>query len=134
MGFVFVPILAILLHTRQILVVLNQNTQASIFAQNYVLAFLPGLFISGLSDCQRRYLNNFNKNHISFITGLIGVLLHTYWCKLMVVDLKMGIAGIGYANVISQFIVFCLLIAFTWCDQELGSNNEWPDFRDIFSK
>lgn len=57
----FLPILAVLLNTRSLLIYLGQNDQIATYSQLYVLTYLPGLFINGMDDCQSRFLNNYKK-------------------------------------------------------------------------
>ena len=82
MTLLFVPIAVVLMHAKEILIFLGQNEEVASYAQQYVLAYLPGLYISGLADCQRRFLNNFGRNFFSFLSGLIGLLLHGVWCYI----------------------------------------------------
>lgn len=77
----------------------------------------------------RRFLNNFKKNNVSFLSGLIGIILHMIFCQDFVINRKMGIAGIGYANAISQFIVFLSLFMFTTCMPDLKEAITMPDSR-----
>ena len=109
MTLLFVPIIAILVNTESILVALGQDAQVAKYAQTYVLTYLPGLYINGLSDCQRRLLNNFGMNRISFICGIAGMLFHTVWCYVFVVYMDLEIVGTGLANVCTQVIIFVML-------------------------
>jgi len=45
-----VPVYMILLNTEKCLVYIGQDPKVSYYAQKYVLAYLPGLMLSGLND------------------------------------------------------------------------------------
>jgi len=78
-----------------------------------VNAYLPGILLYCLADLQRRFLNNFGLNHIAFYPMILGALLHAIWCEIFVIQLSMGITGLGIANVITQLIILIVLIILT---------------------
>ena len=59
LSIIFVPILIVLLNSESILLKLGQDPKVSAFCYQYILVYLPGLFLAGLADIQRRFLNNF---------------------------------------------------------------------------
>jgi len=125
----FLPIFAVLLNVEFLLLKLGQDAAASQYAQHYVRVFLPGLFFSGMADCQRRFLCNFKKNNYCFISGLIGISLHGLWCYIFVFKYELAIVGIGIANVFSNAIIFGSLLVFTHHQDDLEEALQMPDSR-----
>jgi MATE family multidrug resistance protein len=60
---------------------------------------------------------------------LVGIALHVVWLELMVVYLKLDIKGIGLAVLITELIVFGLLLGFTHCQKDLQDALIRPDAR-----
>jgi MATE family multidrug resistance protein len=127
MTLLFIPIVSILVNTEALLVGLGQNKEVAQYAQQYVMVYLPGLYISGLADCQRRFLNNFGLNVFSFLSGFIGMCLHLIWLYVFLIRNGMGIVGIGYANMCSQIVVYAMLLIFTYYQEHLREAWIWPD-------
>lgn len=125
----FIPVTFVLMRAENCLIYLGQDAQVAAYAQEYVLAFLPGLYIMGLADCQRRFLNNFGRNFFSFLSGAIGLCLHGIWCYIFLFVYDLKITGIGYANVCSQVVVYCMLLIFTYLQKDLREAWYGPDFR-----
>ena len=63
----FVPVSFILFQTETILVWSGQNPVVCKHAHDYVIAFLPGLILSGLNDSQRRFLNMIGKTTVPLV-------------------------------------------------------------------
>ena len=105
----FVPLTFVLMNAEKLLISLKQDPQVAAYAQQYILTFLPGLYISSMNDCQRKLLNNFGKNQFVFNTSLISMLLHGVWCYIFVLKMDLELVGTGLANVSSQIVSFIAL-------------------------
>ena len=101
MTFLFVPIFILLSYSKEMLVALGQNEEVAGYAYLYIMTFLPGLYLSGLNDCQRKLLNNFGKNRIVFYSSFISCALHGFWCYIYIVLLDLEIVGTGLAQLSS---------------------------------
>ena len=55
---IYIPIILLLLNTETIFDVIGFDPEASHYSQIYVNLFIPGLYLAGLVDCNRRFLNN----------------------------------------------------------------------------
>jgi len=64
---VYIPIIFILLNTERCLVAIGQDPTISKYAEQYVVAYIPGLMIAGFNDAQRRFLNMMGKSDIPMI-------------------------------------------------------------------
>lgn len=119
MSLMFIPITIVLMNSERILVAAYQEPEVAKFAQLYVLTNLPGVYLIGLSDCQRRLLNNFGKNNISFYAGFFAMVLHSFWSYVFVIKLDLEIVGTGLANVTTQGIIFAMLYQFTKREEDI---------------
>lgn len=129
MTVLFIPIAFIIWNTENILLALNQESRVAGFAQSYVMAFLPGLYLQGLADLQRRFLNGFGKNNIPFICTAIGVGFHSLWSEIFVLRLNYGIVGTGIANLITSSLTFTMLMVYTQTQSDLKEALQLPDRR-----
>lgn len=62
----FLVILSLLLTASRILTSIGQNKEASEYAQLYINWYLPGLYVAGLIDAQRRFLNCLELSDVPF--------------------------------------------------------------------
>jgi len=130
----FLPIIIILFQSEAILVGIGQNAEVSHHAQAYVIAYLPGLILSGMIDSQRRFLNMLGYTKIPMICQTMGQVFHVLLCYIFVWKLEMSITGIGIASSITNLIIFLSLIQFTNWTEDIQEAVQWPDkntFRGI---
>mmetsp|Transcript_18416 Transcript_18416/g.31499 ORF Transcript_18416/g.31499 Transcript_18416/m.31499 type:complete len:105 (+) Transcript_18416:145-459(+) len=52
----YIPIFFILLSSKHILLFLGQNPAVVEYSYTYILAYMPGIFIFGMHDLQRKFL------------------------------------------------------------------------------
>lgn len=106
MTLLFVPISVLILFSEQILVLLGQDPQVSSYAHQYNIVFLPAIYLLGLIDQQKKFLNSLQKNFVPSVISSIGAVMHIGWCYLFVDVEDYKIKGIGAACVITNFLVF----------------------------
>ena len=78
--------------------------------QAYVLIMMPGIYINGLAHLEKKVLNNFGKNRITFYNTLVVAptrLITVYW---FVWHVNMGITGLGLSNLITSAVSYIALI------------------------
>jgi Na+-driven multidrug efflux pump len=46
---------------------------------SYLMYYLPGFLMYGLSDLNRKYLNSFSQNFVPMIGFMISVFFHPIW-------------------------------------------------------
>lgn len=63
----FIPVVLILLFTKEILVGIGQDELVSGYAYEYNLVFTPALFFFGVFDAQRQFLNSLKRNQVIFV-------------------------------------------------------------------
>ena len=68
----FLPIAAVVFHIDWILLMLSQDPEPAKFARDYAVAYLPGIYLSGLFDSQRKFLNLLQKNKVPMYCSVIG--------------------------------------------------------------
>ena len=87
---------------------------------------LPEVLVSGLSDCQKKFLNSFKKNHVTLMANTFAMLLYPVWCYLFVVKYELGIAGSSLANVASIMFTFLFSLTYTYTQPDLAETRLWP--------
>lgn len=123
----FVPVAIILSNAQIILVTIGQNAQVANYAQHYIKAYMPGLFLNGLFDGQRRFLNSLGRSDDPLLFQVVGIVLHVLWCYLFVTKMELGIEGIGYASTLSNLTVYSSLVIYSSCIPELSEAVFFPD-------
>jgi MATE family multidrug resistance protein len=98
----FVPVALVILNSEQILLFIGQDPDVSHFAHKYNLVFLPAMYIQGLMDADRRFLNCMKKNYATLMIQTFGAISHIFWCYLFVDVFQMDIKGIGYACIVTN--------------------------------
>jgi Na+-driven multidrug efflux pump len=87
----FVPISITLMQSKSILLYFKQDQKVAEYASTYIMCYLPGLYILGLNDCQRRFLNSLGKNSVPLISQIVAIAFHLLWSYLFVDKLGYGI-------------------------------------------
>lgn len=95
-----------------ILVSFGQDEGVAKNAQSYILVLMPKLILYGLFDCQRRWLNCFEYNHVPLQCQGVAVFLHYFWCQLFVVQLDLQIVGLGIANAITFSLALIAMLIY----------------------
>ena len=89
------------------------------FAQQYVFAYLPGMYIIGLGDCQQRLLSNFGKNRISLVCTVVGLGVHFLFSWLFVSKAQLALMGTGIASGLTYTVIGLILYVYTCSQKEL---------------
>lgn len=90
---------------------------------------MPALFLNGLIDGQRRFLNCFEYGTVTLMCQVFAVMVQTTCCYVALDKYQLGIEGIGYANTISQGSFYLVLLIYTSCIKRIEKAVEWPDKR-----
>ena len=69
----------------------NQEPKTSEYTELFLVTYIPGLFMWGLCDILRKYLNCFQKANIPFLSYLLTSVLHPLWCYYFVIVLNLKI-------------------------------------------
>ena len=123
----FVPVVIFFTQTSRVLQAIGQDKEVSQNAQEYVIAFTPGLILAGLIDNQRRFLNMVGKSHVPMICQSLGTMLHGFICYYLVWVDTMGIQGVGLAGSISNGLIYAFLLVYTWCSEEIREAISLPN-------
>lgn len=107
---IFMPISIILNYSEDILVYIGQHKEVASHSQRYINAFLPGLFLNSIGDCQLRFLNNLGKTEISFYCSAIGVGLHLVCSYVFIIWMDMELWGTGLSLFIAYFAMLALML------------------------
>ena len=79
MTLLFIPICLVSTQIERTLVMFKQDAEVASFAQQFVYAYLPGLYMNGLVVCQTKFLNNLGKTFVPMTSTFIAVALHPIW-------------------------------------------------------
>ena len=63
----FIPITLVLIFSKPILIAIGQDEAVSGYAKNYVLIYIPALYLFGLIDGQRRFLTSLKKTFVPML-------------------------------------------------------------------
>ena len=72
------------------------------YCSTYINVSIWFVFWDILLQANLRYLNIIGQSHINLILVIFCTLLHVLWCKLLIVDLNLGVHGAGLAIFITQ--------------------------------
>lgn len=124
-------LLLLSLNTKSILLLFGQDETVAGHTHNYIMVYMPAMFIFALSDLQRRFLNCFNKNTIPLCAVIISVFIHPFWCWYLAITLDMKITGIALAGLICHLTTFFIMSFFFWLDKDVEEACTLPDKRAL---
>jgi len=110
---VFIPIAALLSNIEFLLLSIGQDPGASHQAGLYAWSYLPALYLMGIFDCERRFLNALGKSNAAMIGQAIGSIVHPIWCYVFVIKMEYGVTGAGLASTISNLIICIVIISYS---------------------
>jgi Na+-driven multidrug efflux pump len=93
--------------------------------QKYLIYYLPGYMMYGLSDLNRKYLNSFSQNFVPMVCFTMATSLHPFWTSHL--SFQYGISGIALSSLITNTITFILLKIFMKFIKPL----EWIPLTDL---
>lgn len=70
------------------------------------MVYLPAIYVAGLVDAERRFLNCMKINYATLLITILGTILHIFWCYLFVDIYQMDIYGIGYACLVTNIVMY----------------------------
>ena len=109
----FVPIAILLTQSERILLMAGQDKAVARYAAQYIMAYLPGLYLMGMIDIQRRFLNTLKEYTNVMIIQVTAVFFHIASSWLFVDHLQYGIVGTGLAAVSTNAFVYFVLCYYT---------------------
>ena len=97
----------------------GQDPIVSGYTSIYLLYYMPGLLVYGLSDLNRKFLNSFKLNFIPMISFAISVMMHPIWTQYLVITCDLQIVGIAIAGIITNTITFIIIKTFMYFKEDL---------------
>ena len=122
------PIAALLLQTKTILISIGQNEEVSSYAHKYVVMQLPVILLSGMNDSQKRFLSCFRKNVFPMVSNVVSTLLYPLWCYYFIIKLEWGAMGCAFADLVGMTITFAANLFYTWTCKDISEATLWWDF------
>ena len=119
----YIFVIMILVNSEGILQKFGQDPKVSGFTAQYLIYYMPGFFIYGLSDLNKKFLNSFRLNFIPMIAFTLSVMLHPLWSYIFVMVKGLSITGIAIAGIITNSITFVSLKIFKNSRRDLDSSN-----------
>jgi Na+-driven multidrug efflux pump len=89
------------------------------YAQQFVVSSLPSVFLSGMNDSQKKFLNCFKKNYVPMVTNAINVALYPVILYLFVFKMELGILGLAMTDNVSIFLTLMSNLIYTWSLKDL---------------
>lgn len=129
MTLIFIPVVCILANSSPIFTAIGQHHEVADYAQEYIIAFLPGLYLKGFNDCQSKLLNNFKKTQISFVCAFVSLFVHVLTSWLFVLKLGYGIRGTGIAGVFTFGTYCAVMMMYTCLQNDIKETRVRPDVR-----
>ena len=80
------------------------------YTAQYIKVYLPGLYFMALQNAQMKFLCSLGKTFVPMLSYGIGMMIHPFWCYLLVLKWDMKINGIGLADVITNLSVLSINI------------------------
>ena len=74
---------------------------------------MPAVYLYGLVDAERRFLNCLRRNFVTLVVQTIGTLFHVLACYFLVDILNYDIQGIGLASIITNLLMLVLIISYS---------------------
>jgi len=98
-----------LLQSKRVLLALGQNATVSTLCQTYLIAYMPGVYLQGLCDLEKRFMNNIGKNILPMIAFTFATILHPIWVYIFMVKLDLKLYGIGIAGTITNLLTYGMM-------------------------
>ena len=121
--------IGVVFYSHHILISIGQDEETSYYTQQFLVSYVPALFLWGLCDLFRRYLGCFKKTLLPMMSYLISISLHPLWCHIFVKTMDMRLYGIAYAGLITNSLNLMLIIIFISFDHEMKEAIVAPDRR-----
>lgn len=123
----FVPLVTILLFTKQILAFLGQEESVVEYAHSYILANLFSVYILSMYDMTKRFLNCMQVTWVPMIAQVIATCFHVVWCQLFVVEWGWDMYGLGLASTVTSCILLLTTMVYAHCLENVRDALIWPD-------
>ena len=125
---VFAPLaVTLILFTKPILKTLGQEESVIEHARKFILFNLFSVYLLGMYDMVKRYLNCHKQTWIPMIAQVIATTLHIVWCYLFVLRLEWDLLGLGLASTMTCFVLLTTTLLYLDCVPEIRNALSWPD-------
>ena len=105
----FVPMLALLVFSPQILIALGQHKEVSERSGQFLVAYAPGILLMGLNDLNTRLLIQLGYQAQTLKINCFAAIVHVACNFVLVIWLRLGVVGSGLAcSTTNLFICFML--------------------------
>jgi Na+-driven multidrug efflux pump len=94
--------------------------------REYMVFASPALFLWGVLDAQRRFVNSFQKFWTPAISMSICVAAHPFVCHYFLNEEKWGMKGLAMAQLVTNFASYFFMRALASCDKTMGKAVFFP--------
>lgn len=112
-----------------LLISIGQDPKTSRYTRQFLVYYVPGLFLWGLCDLYRRYLGCFKKTFLPMMSYFIATSSHPFWCHLFVDHMELRLYGVAFAGLATNGVNFALIMVFLLFDKEMVDALVAPDQR-----
>lgn len=116
---IFIPLSVLLCFAGPVLKATGQDEEVIEYAMIYVLVNLPGVYLDGMFDLTKRFLNCCRATWIPMLAQIVATVLHIFWCHVFVVHMEWGIAGIGLALTVTNCSLLVSTMLYASCLPEI---------------
>lgn len=127
-----IPLVIICCFARPILRGLGQDPLVVEEAYGYIIICLPGVWLQGLFDLKKRFLNCMTISWIPMLAMIGATVLHVLWCFLFVTWMDMSVIGLGLATSLTYLLMLVMITQYAQCVSRI-SDALFCFERDVFS-
>ena len=123
----FLPALAVLLFTDQVLVFSGQDVAVATYAADFIKGASLGLIPLYLNFCSAAYLRSIKRPKLPLVANIAAACVHIAPCILMVNHYGLGLYGAGLAASLNSWTRFLFLEVYLHIHPELGGHQWTPE-------
>ena len=108
----FIPIAAVILYSKDMLVFFGIDEEASIHAQTYLTYMLPSILLNSLGDSIDLFLIGMGYNKVVLLLQTAIVPIHFFSCWLFISVFELGIIGAAVSSNITALLTLVSQVAY----------------------
>ena len=111
----FIPLIFIMLKCEDLLLYFEIEEEVAENAQKFTIYMIPAMFFHMQFDCYRQYLNATQQSKVVLFAFLTTILLHFYWCHMLINEWGWDFQGAAVAQMITSALNLLFVMFATTC-------------------
>ena len=107
----FIPIAAVILYSKDMLIFFGIDEEASIHAQTYLTYMLPSILLNSIGDSIDLFLIGMGYNKVVLLLQTAIVPIHFFSCWLFISVFELGIIGAAVSSNITALLTLVSQVA-----------------------